>query len=303
MAPGAGPSVLRRLLLAAGYRLDDLPSATVAVRDADHRAVVIASRARSPAEVAALLPPSAVHRTVVYDGEPGPAAREAAAEHGLELLDPSTLGPALGEILLPSVLAPGADGLAAEGEAPLEGPFPPAASGARTVRPRIGRGEAQALAGLPDARYTLRLVPFYVAAYRVRSVAPDGSAGPVHRRLVAVNAVSRRAEIWSEGQRDLVLDLEVPSERLAPQLAEAGAVTLAVEAIRRQHTVRLDHIEQHAGAIVVESRRVPPPVSDVRIGPFSLLYVPYWYAESADGRRVLDAVSGRAPLDAGPAAD
>jgi hypothetical protein len=305
MSSGAGPapSVLRRLLLAAGYRLDDLPAATVALRDADHRAVAIASRARSPAEVAAVIPPSAVQRTIVYDGEPAPAAREAAAEHGIELLDPSTLGPALGELLLPSVLVPDPDGRAPEPDEALESPFPPSPPGGRTVRPRIGRREAQALAGLPDARYTLRLVPFYVAAYRVRTVAPDGSSGPVHRRLVAVNALTRRAEIWSEGLRELVAEIDGPSERLAPQLSEAGAVPLAVEAVRRQHAVRVDHIEQHAGAIVVESRRVPPAVSDVRLGPISLLFVPYWYAETVGGRRVLDAVSGRVPADVEAAPD
>lgn len=295
MASGspAPPPLLRRLLLAAGYRLDDLPGATVAVREADHRAVAIVPRGRSPAEVAALLPTGAVHRTVVYDGDPAPAAREEAAEHGLELLDPSTLGPALGELLLPSALVPGAATPAEPEVESLERPFPPVAGGARTVRPRIGRREAEALAGFLDARYTLRLVPFYVAAYRVRSVAPDGTSGPVHHRLVAVNALTRRAEIWAEGVRELVAEVDGPAERLAPQLSETGAATLAVEAIRRQHTVRVDHIEQHAGAIVVESRRVPPAASDVRLGPFSLLFVPYWYAETADGRRVLDAVSGR----------
>jgi hypothetical protein len=301
MAGGPAPSssLLRRLLVAAGYRVDDAGGVTVALREVDHRAVVIASRARSPVELGERLPPTVVHRTIVYDGEPPPAARDAAAAHGFELLDPSTLGPGLGEMLLPSALVPGAsDGTAPE-EDLLESPFPPIGAGARTVRPRVDRRGAQALAGLPGAQYTLRLVPYYVAAYRVRSVSANGGPGPVLRRLVAVNATTRRPEIWTEGVRELVAEVEGPSERLAPQLPEAGAAPIAVEAIRRQHTARVDHLEQHAGAIVVESRRVAPAAADVRLGPFSLLFVPYWYAESADGRRVLDAVSGRpaAPLE------
>ncbi len=296
--PARPTSALRRLLVAAGYRLDDLPGATVAVREADHRGVVIAPRARSPSELAPLLPATAVHRTVLYDAEPPASARDEAAACGLELLDPSTIGPALGEMLLPSALVPGgADPVGADDE-PLESPFPPIAAGPRTVRPRIDRREAQLLAGLAGARYTLRLVPYYVAAYRVRSVAPDGGPGPVQRRLVAVNATTRRAEVWSEGQRELVGEVDGPAERLPPQLGEPAARSLAVEAIRQQHTARVDHLEQHAGAIVVESRRVPPPASDVRVGPFSLLFVPYWYAESSEGRRVLDAVSGRPTAEA-----
>jgi len=296
------PSVLRRLLIAAGYRLDDLPGATLAVRLADHRAVVVAAGTRSPASLEGLFPAEAVHRTLVYDEPPGDAARAAAAEHGIEVLDPTTLGPALGELLLPSALVPGG-GVPGPQEDPLESPFPPVAAGALTVRPRIGRGEAQAIAGLAEARYTLRLVPFYVAAYRVRAVAPDGTPGMVHHGLVAVNATSRRAEIWVEGARELVAEVEGPAERLQPQLSEAGARPIAVEAIRRQHTVRVDHTEQHAGAIVVESRRVPPPTADVRLGPFSLIFVPFWYAEASDGRRILDAVSGRGTTDLEPRVD
>jgi hypothetical protein len=297
------PSVLRRLLIAAGYRLEDLPGVTLAVRAADHRAVVIAPHGQSPTTIESVFPAGVVHRTIVYDEAPGDPVREAAAERGIELLDPSTLGPALGELLLPSVLVPGTDGPGESEDDPLESPFPPVAAGARTVRPRIGRREAQVIAGLAEARYTLRLVPFYAAAYRVRAVAPDGSSGPVHRGLVAVNATTRRAEIWAEGARELVVDVDGPTERLRPQLPEAGAQPLALEAIRRHHTVRVDHTEQHAGAIVVESRRVPPPVANVRLGPFSLIFVPFWYAETAEGRRVLDAVSGRGALDADLRAD
>jgi hypothetical protein len=292
-SPSASPSLLRRLLLSAGYHVEEVRGALLAVRGIDHRGVLIASRARSPVELEPLFPASLVHRTIVYDDEPGEAARGAAAERGLELLDPSALGPALGELLLPSVLVPGSIDGTSLGEEPLESPFPPGAGGARTIRPRIDRREAQVLAGLTTARYTLRLVPHYVAAYRVRTVTARGLSGAVQRRLVAVNATSRRAETWAEGLRELVADGEVPGERLAPQLSEPAAAALALEAVRRFHTVRVDHTEQHAGAIVVESRRLAPPAEDVRLGPFSLIYVPYWYAETSDGRRVLDAVNGR----------
>ncbi len=295
--PPVAPSVLLRLLEAAGYRLEEGDDMTWAVRASDHRTVVLASRARAPAEIERRLPPGAVHRTIVYDEEPGPSVRGAAAELGLEVLEPSTLGPALGELLLPSALVPGVD--AAPDDA-FDGPFPPIGGGPRTVRPRIDRREAQALAGLDGARYTLRLVPYLVAAYRVRPVSPSGAPGAVVRRLIAVNAVTRQAEVWEEGSRELVGELEGPSERLAPQLNAVGATPIALEAIRRQHTVRLDHIEQHSGALVVESRRVPPSLDAVRLGPFNLLFVPFWYAESTDGRRVLDAVSGRGAAFAEP---
>lgn len=290
---GPSPPVLRRLLEAAGYRLREAAGAIVATRAADHRAVVLARSGRSPSEVERLFPADAVHRTVVYDDEPGDAGRSVAAERGIEVLDPSTLGPALGELLLPSALIPGGSTLEDSDADALESPFPLVGPEARTVRPRIGRDEAQTLAGLDAARYTLRLVPFFVAAYRVRIVAPDGGPGPVHRRLIAVNATSRRAEVWEEGERELVAEVSGPAQRLAPQLNEAGAAPIAVDAIRRHHTVRVDHTEQHDGALVIESRRVPPAAEDVRLGPFALIYVPFWYAEGSEGRVVLDAVSGR----------
>ncbi len=295
--PPPSPSILRRVLEAAGYRVDDVVGATLACRNVDHRAVVLAPRSRSPAELERWFPAGAVHRTIVYDEEPGDAVRALAAERGIEVLEPSALGPALGELILPSALVPGAEPADEAAEAVLESPFPPATRGSFAVRPRIDRREAQELAGLEDARYTMRLVPYYVAAYRVREVAADGGRGPVHRRLVAVNATTRRGEIWEEGTRELTGEIPGPSERLAPQLSEAGAVPIAVETIRRAHTVRVDHTEQYAGALVVESRRVPPPSDAVRLGPFALILVPFWYAESVEGRRVLDAVSGRGSGD------
>jgi hypothetical protein len=295
MAPPSPPA-LRRLLDAAGYRVEETAGLVLAVRADDHRAVVIASGSRGPGDVERLFPADAVHRTIVYDDEPGETVRSAAAERGIELLAPSTLGPALGELLLPSALIPGS-GAAGPGEDALDSPFPPVPVAGRIVRPRIGRREAQELAGLRNARYTLRLVPYFVAPYRVRAVSADGARGKVQRGLVAVSATSRRAEVWMEGTRDLVAEVDGPVERLAPQLTEAAAGPIAGDAIRRHHTVRVDHIEQHAGAIVVESRRVAPPGDAIRLGPFTLLFVPFWYAESTDGRRVLDAVSGRGAAD------
>jgi hypothetical protein len=295
-------SVLGRLLAAAGYRIESRNGAAVAIRSRDHRAVVIVASARSPTEVDALFPRDAVQRTIVYDDEPGAVARALASDRGIEILEPSTLGSALGEILLPGPAAPEDDPGALGEAAPLEPPFAITLEGQRTLRPRIDREEAEALAGVDSPRYNLRLVPFYVAAYKVRPISPSGGSRTVQRQLVAVNAVSRRAEIWDDGERDLVGELDEPHQSLAPQLSEAQAVPIALDAIRRHHTVHVEHSEQHGGALVIETRRMPPTSDDIRLGPFVLLLVPHWYAEGSEGRVVLDAVTGRrtAGPDTGP---
>jgi hypothetical protein len=281
-------SPLGRLLSAAGYRIDPRGEAMVAVRARDHRAVVIAPADRSPAELEPLFPPGSVRRSIVYDDDPGPEVRRAAADLGIEIIDPSSLGPALGEILLPP---PPENAPDPDSEA-LEGPFPLSPGNARTIRPRIGRGEAQALAGVEGPRYTLRLVPYFVAPYRVRSPSPHGESGPVLRRLIAVNATTRRPEVWEEADREIVSEISEPHQQLEPQVSEGAARPIAVDAIRRHHAVRVDHTEQHGGALVIETRRVSPSPDDVRLGPFTLLYVPHWYAEGMEGRVILDAVTG-----------
>jgi hypothetical protein len=285
----ATSSVLARLLTAAGYRVEPRTEAVLAVRLRDRRAVVIAPATRSPVEVETLFPPDSIHRTLVYDEDPGAAARDVAAKRGIEVLDPSTLGSALGEILLPSPLGNVEDG---PGPA-MDAPFSLLPEGSRIVRPRIGRAEAEILAGVDGPRFTLRLVPYYVAPYRVRPASPTGARGPSLDRTVAVHAVSRRAEIWDDGDRELVADLEVPHQFIAPELSAAEAGGIALEAIRRHHVVYVDHTEQHGGALVIETRRVPPSADDVRIGPLQLVYLPHWYAEGHEGRVVLDAVTGR----------
>ncbi len=290
--PGPRTSALGRLLEAAGYRLEARPQATLAVRAADHRSVLLARASRSPAEVEGWFPSDTIHRTIVYDDEPGETARQLAADRGIEVISPATLGPALGELLLPSP-AGAASRDAPDGELSLDVPTTVVPEGERVVRPRIGRSEAQTLAGIEGPRYTLRLVPFWVGAYRIRPTSAHGGPGPVVLRVVAVNAVSRRVEFWEDGDRELIDEIEGPHQRLTPQLGPGVATALATEAIRRHHTIDVEHTEQHGGALVIETRRVLPAIDDFRLAPLVLLHVPFWYAEGAEGRVVLDAVTGR----------
>ncbi len=292
MDPSPPLPLLKRLFEAAGYRVELRAEGLVAGRTDDHRAVVIDRGRRPPRELEALFPAGTVHRTVVYESEPGPAVRTDAAELGVEVIEAAALGPALGELLLPASRTDGAPGGPPEPD-DLDAPFPLLPAGARTVRPRIERAEAEIRAGLRDARYTLRLVPYYVGAYRVRTVAADGGPGPVAHRLAAVNAVTKSCEIWDEEGRELVDEVGGPVQKLVARLSEVGASALALDAVRRHHAVRVDHTEQHSGALVIESRRVLPPLRDVRLGPMSLLFVPFWYAEGTAGRVVLDAVTGQ----------
>ena len=294
MEPEEREPQLRRLLVAARYRVEDTSLGLVAYRPVDRRGVAIVGPGTSPLDVEPAFPHDAVQRTLVYPEEPGPAARGAAAEHGLEILVPETLGSALGEILLLPELALGPTERAGEESAatPRETPiasFPP---GERIVRPRLGRSEAELLAGVEGFRYTLRLVPYYVAPYRVREPAAHGRAGATREFLVAVHGLHGRGEGWDAGDRELAGELVEPHERREPTGEDERARELAEQRLRERHTVSVDHTEQHGGALVIERRRVPPGTDDLKIGAFALLHVPFWYVEGADGRVVIDAVSG-----------
>jgi hypothetical protein len=295
-AGGTTASVLRRLLEAAGYKLEDRPTGLRAVRSRDHRAVFVVAGLRSPLEVEPEFPGDVVQRTLVYVEDPGEVARQMASEKGIEVLGPSTLGPALGELLLPPPNAGPMEGEAPPAYAPLEPPATLFPEGERIIRPRLGQAEAEALAGVEGYRYTLRLVPFYVTPYRVRVPAAHGEPGPTSDHLIAVNALTGFAEVWEAGEREVAAQLEVTSQRLEPELTEEQSRAIAEEAVRKRHTVSVDHTEQHGGALVIERRRVPPGSSDLKLGPTVLLHVPYWYVEGPDGRVVLDAVTGARAL-------
>ena len=293
MAPAASTgSVLRRLLEAAGYRLEDRPKGLRAVRTRDHRAVFLVSGLPSPVEVEAEFPGDVVRRTLVYGEDPGEVARTIASERGIEVLEPSTLGSALGELLLPPT-SPEPDWAdVSSAPAPLEPPATVFPEGERIIRPRLGQSEAEALAGVEGYRYSLRLVPFFVTPYRVRVPAAHGIAGPTSDHLIAVNALSGHAEVWEAGEREVTGTLDGPSQRLEPELSEEQSRAIADEAVRKRHTVSVDHTEQHGGALIIERRRVPPGPADIKLGPTVLLHVPYWYVEGPEGRIVLDAVTG-----------
>ena len=282
--------LLRRLLAAAGYRLDDRPGGLRAIRSRDSRGVFVVEGLRAPNELVSEFPSETVHRTLVYADEPGPVARAMASEKGIEVLDSHTLGPALGELLL----APEEPGLPGGGASPdhLEPPTVVFPEGDRLVRPRLGRTEAEALAGLEGFRYTLRMIPYYVAPYRVRSPAPHGGPGTVTDHLVAVNGLSGRVDVWEPGDRELVSEIEDPHQRFEATLSEPESRLIAERELRRRHTVSVDHSEQHRGALVIERRKVPPGPEDLRLGTTVLVHVPFWYVEGAEGRVVLDAVTG-----------
>lgn len=291
--PAGRTSLLRRLFDAAGYRLEDRPSGLKAMRNRDRRVVLIVPGAPSPAEVEGEFPSDSLHRTIIYSEDPGTAARSVASERGIEVLGPQSLGPALGELLLPSPVALVRDSdEVAEGNGPVSPPPSFVPTRARLIRPRLSEDDARTVAGVTGCRYVLRLVPFYVAPYRVRTPTPHGRPGMVAEHLVAVNALSGRVEIWEVGERELVEAIEEPSERLEPTLSESEALERADSELRHRHTVGVDHTEQHAGALIIERRKVPPGPNDLAIGTTVVLHAPYWYAEGSSGRVVVDAVSG-----------
>lgn len=281
--------MLRRLLVAAGYELSTSGGDLLAWRVQDRRALLLVPAGRTPAEALRAFPPGALHRSLLYAEEPGAATRASAGEAGVDLLAPETLGPALGELLLLPVVppVPVSDVLA-----PLEAPVTVVPPDDRIVRPRVSRAEAESLAGMKGFRTTLRLVPFYVAAYRVRSPLLSGRSTPPREELVAVNALTAAVSVWSSGQRELIREVAEPHRQLEPVITESQAREIAEEALRRRHAVGRDHTEQHGGALVIERRRVMPGPDDLRLGAFVLLHVPFWYVEGAEGRVVLDAVTG-----------
>jgi hypothetical protein len=275
--------------MAAGYHLEDRPLGLRAIRRADRRAVFVVASASSIEEIASEFPDECVRRTIVCAEEPGEPARAFAAEHGLEVLVPETLGSALGEMLL---LGPPVETAETAPPGPVTEPPPAFPNQERTIRPRLTREDAERVAGVDGFRYTLRLVPYYVLTYRVRTAAPHGGAGPVTDHIAAVSAISGKVEYWENREPEFVAEIEEPHQRLEPSITEETALRTAEESTRRRHTVSVDHSEQHGGALIIERRRVPPGPEDLHFGPPVLVHCPYWYVESADGRVILDAVSG-----------
>jgi hypothetical protein len=275
--------------MAAGYHLEDRPLGLRAIRRADRRAVFVVASASSIEEIASEFPDECVRRTIVCAEEPGEPARAFAAEHGLEVLVPETLGSALGEMLL---LGPPVETAETAPPGPVTEPPPAFPNQERTIRPRLTREDAERVAGVDGFRYTLRLVPYYVLTYRVRTAAPHGGAGPVTDHIAAVSALSGKVEYWENREPEFVAEIEEPHQRLEPSITEETALRNAEESTRRRHTVSVDHSEQHGGALIIERRRVPPGPEDLHFGPPVLVHCPYWYVESADGRVILDAVTG-----------
>jgi len=294
MGAGEGSVLLRQLFEAAGYRLTDREGGWTALRPRDRRCVVFSEEVRTPTDLEPAFASDAIHRVLLYREDPGPVARSLASERGIEVFDTSTIGNALGELLL---LPPGVPAAPGEpsgvGAGSLEPPPAIYPEGERIVRGRLSRPEAERIAASPDLRGTLRLVPFFVAPYRVRSPSPHGGRGASSEHIVAVHGLLRTVEGWEASLYELSDSTSETHPRLEPTLSAEEALPLALDWIRRNHTARVEHTEQHGGAVVVETRRVMPSLDDVRVAPLTLVYVPFWYFEGEEGRVVIDAVTGR----------
>lgn len=292
MSGAESSELLRQLFEAAGYRVTLRPGGWSATRSRDRRSVVFSEEVRSPTELEGAFAPDAIHRVLLYVADPGTVARSLAAERGVEVFDTATIGSALGELLLlpPS---PPAESSGALGGGPLEPPPAIYPEGERIVRGRIAQPEAERIAAAPGLRASLKLVPFYVAPYRVRTPAPHGGRSASSEHIVAVNGLLRAAEGWDAAQYEFADPSTDPSPRLEPNITVDQALPVALDWVRSNHTVRVEHTEQHSGTVVVETRRVPPAADDIRLAPLTLVYVPFWYLEGEDGRVVIDAVTGR----------
>ncbi|MEM0128584.1 MAG: hypothetical protein QXG65_00230 [Thermoplasmata archaeon] len=280
---------LGRILEGADYQVADRPEGIVAWRPKDRRALILLREVRTPHDLEPAFPPEAVHRIAVYPSDPGPVARSLASERAIEILDPTTLGPALGELLLggdpPSPVG---------GELPLEPPLVVVPQGDRYVVPRLTRDDLDRIVPDRTLRRTLRAIPYFVAPYRVRIPAPHGGPGEVEEHLLAVHGLDSRVEAWEGAAYELSPNLPEGAERIPPVIGPADAGALALEWIRSRHTVRVDHTEQLGGTVVVETRRVSPGPDDVRLGAFALVHLPLWYCEGPRGRILVNAATGAA---------
>ena len=290
MGVGEESTLLRQLFQAAGYRVNDHPRGWTAVRARDRRSVVFSEEVISPVELEATFLSDALHRVLIYPSDPGPVARSLASERGIEVFDLASIGATLGELLL--FPEPPSD--SGGGSVPLEAPPAIFPEGLRVVRERLSQEQAEEIAAAPDLRPTIRLVPFYVGPYRVRRPSPHGGMAPSSEHVVAVNALLRTVEGWDPSQYELDPSGAAPHPLLEPTVTVEEARGIALAWIRSRNTVRVEHTEQHGGAVVVETRRLPPSTEDVRLAPLALVYVPFWYFEGEGGRLVIDAVTGRA---------
>jgi hypothetical protein len=229
---------------------------------------------------------------VVCAEDPGETARAEAARRGWDLIVADALADRIGRWLLPAAAGPG-DRETAPDE-PREMSLPARTPWAgRIVRPRLGRTDAERLAEVDGSRITLRLVPFFVAAYRFRPGAAVDGASAEFERLVAVHSLTGRVEVWDEEDREFVSELEEAYQTIEPSWDESRLRSAAERALRERHTRVFDHTERRGGAIVVERRRWVPGPDALGLGRGAYVRVPYWYIESPEGRVVLDAVTGR----------
>ncbi len=303
------PDWLKGLLQGAGFTFEGLPEGSwKASRPQDGKVLVGGPEAErrlvgGPEEPV----PSRETLFLFLPRLPRQRERERASRAGLHLLAPETLLKDLDHLLSladppepsPAPLAPSPPPVEAFPEAPS--PFPPEVfPRERVVRPRVGWDDARRYAEDRLRGYRIRpvLVPFFLFAYRIRTLPDRDPAGPYF--WAAAPAIPGDVEFWSPRERELVPQIPGEWRRLPGTREEGESRARALSAARERHGRVVERAEWRGGLLVIDRTLGALGMEEVEMGDGALVWVPHWLLDGLNGRIILDAGTGLpASLDPG----
>jgi len=139
-------------------------------------------------------------------------------------------------------------------------------------------------------RYILELVPHYLFRFSCELNLEDEQIKK--SGLISVNALTKKCEIWNRDFETISM-LEHAHKKLEPKLGEKEALALAKRCALEKSTTVVERVKEKEHTVVMEDKRIGPKDDELTVEGEGLLYLPIWCVEGTNGVMIVDAAAGK----------
>ena len=163
----------------------------------------------------------------------------------------------------------------------------------KMIKPSISAEEAGALARnyLRGNRQEMVLLPYYVFEFSLEVVIEGSMQTKTVGGIIAVNALSREAEIWKKGY-ETTSRISEDFRKMDARVGLEDARDVAEEKLREEFSKEEEVTIEGENVTIIEKRKTRPKKGSLRLDFLGLYHLPVWVVEGARGRVMVNGVTG-----------
>jgi len=168
----------------------------------------------------------------------------------------------------------------------------------KIILPEISREEAKIKSkDIGGFRCEMRLLPYYLVEYKTEVIKEGDYNTQEVSGFIAVNAISKQYEIWKSSFKTTT-DLNEKYSILQSDISDQKIMDIVKKAIIKERTEEIEEtVVEDSTATIIEKVKIRPIEDTIQINILNKYYMPLWYVEGVNGRKIINAVSGYVERD------